>query len=281
MTRLFLDRNPSILVLALAQLDLEGDWDPDAHDRQMAGIYGEDDDAGDLEKPTWEDDIDITDIAPPEPDTNKKKRKDKKKRRNEGEEEDGVDVDAMDVDVLEAESSKGKKRKLADEDLDELYALDFNSMVGDMPTRFKYTPVLPQAYGLSAEELLLADDKDLNEYVGLRRVAAPYRKDKGRTWDAQRADKLKELRKKLGERNGDADDEKARVGTSDTKKRKGKKERQREKLITASTDTAQTGDEGDISHTEGVDHNANADEARPSKKRKRKHKKSSGIKEAD
>ena len=67
-----------------------------------------------------------------------------------------------------------------------------------MPTRFKYTPVISDTFGLSAEEILLADDKELNEYMSIKRLA-PYRvkgsKGKGVKWE-----KLKELREKKQKR---------------------------------------------------------------------------------
>ena len=57
-------------MVALQELDLEADWDPEAHDRQMRELYENDaaelgeDDVVYEEKPTWDDDIDITDIVP-------------------------------------------------------------------------------------------------------------------------------------------------------------------------------------------------------------------------
>lgn len=267
----------------------------------MAGIYGDDTVSGDevtAERPIWDDDIDVADIIPADSEVTRKKKRDKKKKKKAMEdEEEGVDVDDMDVDVLaaEAESSKGKKRKLADEDLDELYALDFNSMVGDMPTRFKYMPVLPQSYGLTPTEILLADDSELNEYVGLRKVAAPYRKDKGRTWDANRAEKLTELRKKVGERIGRGEGALDSSAGDAKKKRKGKKERQKEKLLVTSTTAGdnvvdrspfslEQEDGYSVPPLEGS-HNADigtsADDNRRSKKRKRKHNKIVDAQEAN
>jgi protein KRI1 len=118
----------------LQQLDLEGDWDPDAHDAQMSRVYGndEDEDNGDMEKPIWNDDINIDDIVPEM--SNKKKKKKKKSKQNETH-EDGVDLDEMDADakpLVDDEEWDGteemRKRKL-DEYMDELYGLEFNDMV--------------------------------------------------------------------------------------------------------------------------------------------------------
>ena len=140
-----------VLHAALQALDLEGDWDPDAHDRQMAELYANDaaefgaDDIIDDEKPTWDDDIDIGDIVPLEDEDDiggegsskkKKKKKKKKKGEDDGMDEGGVDVDEMDAEVerpaMDDEEWDGteemRKRKL-EEYMDEVYGLDFNDMV--------------------------------------------------------------------------------------------------------------------------------------------------------
>ncbi|KAG9080925.1 hypothetical protein FRC06_005997 [Ceratobasidium sp. 370] len=116
-----------------------------------------------------------------------------------------------------------RKQKL-DEHMDQIYDLDFNDMVGDMPTHFRYAKVEPTTHGLTPVEILMATDAELNSYVGLKRLA-PYRKEK---FDPRRPEKLKEFRKTLAARgvtdwSGDTE------GDARTKKRKGKKERQKEK----------------------------------------------------
>ena len=128
---------------ALQVLDLEGDWDPNAHDRQMAELYDETGDApaGDEEKPLWDDDIDIGDIYFSDDDqahgSSSKKDKTKKKKKNGNKaEEDGVNVDDMDADVQKVDDDEEwdgteemRKRKM-EEYMDEIYGLDFNDMVG-------------------------------------------------------------------------------------------------------------------------------------------------------
>jgi protein KRI1 len=123
-------------------LDLDGDWDPEAHDEKMANIYQieEDDDGQDGVKPSWDDDIDIDDIIPPYNTSEEKssKKKKSKKKRESAADQDGVDVDAMDADnpqhndYQEEEEWDGteemRKRKL-DEYMDELYGMEFNDMV--------------------------------------------------------------------------------------------------------------------------------------------------------
>ena len=103
-----------------------------------------------------------------------------------------------------------------------------------MPTRFHYTKVEPQHFGLSPAEILMATDAELNSYMGIKKYA-PYRKEgKGRNWDAQRSARLKELKNKLKERStGGA--QAVQQAMEKAKQRKGKKERMREKAAAAAT----------------------------------------------
>lgn len=119
----------------MQELDLEGDWDPDAHDKQMSKIYGADDDGVDEEKPTWDDDLDIADIVPEEAESSSKKKKKKKKKADEDQYEDGVDVDDIDADVEkqigdeEWDGTEETRKQKLDQYMDELYELEFNDVV--------------------------------------------------------------------------------------------------------------------------------------------------------
>ncbi|KAJ1968063.1 Ribosome biogenesis protein Kri1, partial [Dispira parvispora] len=68
-------------------------------------------------------------------------------------------------------TQKGNKHRKLNELLDEVYQLDYEDMIGDLPTRFRYRPVEQASYGLSPAEILLADDRDLNQHVGLSKLA--------------------------------------------------------------------------------------------------------------
>ncbi|KAH9006285.1 Krr1-domain-containing protein, partial [Lactarius hatsudake] len=238
---------------ALQALDLDGDWDATAHDRQMAAMLVETDGAGangDDEKPTWDDDIDIDHIAPRSEDEaqhpstsinvkGRKKAKKKEKKKARDVDVDGVDMDEMDADALEDGGNKwdevewdgteDMRKRVLDQYMEELYELEFNDMVAGMPTRFRYNTAAKSSYGLTPTEILLADDKDLNEYVGLKKLA-PYRKQRD-MWDARRGERLGEFKKKLSERAGVDLNESEHPNNA--KKRKGKKERMREKAAHA------------------------------------------------
>ena len=147
---IFDDRRGILVYAALEALDLDGDWDAEAHDRQMAAVLaladtdgvgtGEDDD-----KPTWDDDIDVDDIIPKEApltsavkERKKMKKKEKKKRMVE-DEANAVDVDEMDADVpraggsrwdeVEWDGTEEMRKRVLDQYLEEINELEFNDMV--------------------------------------------------------------------------------------------------------------------------------------------------------
>lgn len=310
--------------LALQALDLDADWDPIAHEKQMGALYGReggDEDSGyvDAEKPAWDDDIDIDDIAPDwndneagfshldagEGTSQKKKKKKKKKDVKDGDEAHaGVDVDMMDAerveesgqwDDVEWDGTEEMRKKVWDKYMEELDAMEFNDMVrllmfptyqpllnrdfqvGDLPTRFKYTPVQPDNFGLTPAEILLATDAELNSYVGLKKFA-PYRTKAERKWDNKRNERLQELRKGLKERGAYSiiEDMGSRDRGGDgekKKKRKGKKERMK-----AKADAEGGEDESEeklLGKRKSDELDAGAEDAasKESKKRRRRHKK--------
>ena len=44
------------------------------------------------------------------------------------------------------------------------------NILGDQVTKFKYRQVLPNSYGLDVQEILNAEDQQLNSWVSLKKV---------------------------------------------------------------------------------------------------------------
>eukprot|EP00798_Chlamydomonas_sp_ICE-L_P001660 gene1660-33055_t len=70
---------------------------------------------------------------------------------------------------------EGELQKL----LDEYYKLDYEDTVGGLRTRFRYKQVPSQQFGMSLEDVLRHSDKELNQVIGMKRLA-PYREDQAR-----------------------------------------------------------------------------------------------------
>ena len=255
-------------------------------------------------KPVWDDDIDITDIVPADKHDEayapggeaydpteagpsgkksraerkkdkKAKKKDKGKQReveeaevqeDEGgvfEEEPNFDMDMEEFDnIADPEERKRKVEQI----MDEYYKLDYEDVIGDLPTRFHYTSSLNPAgtsadpSGLSAMEILMATDAELNEFESLRKLA-PYR-GQGKEGGNKKRKKVKELRKRLAQRRWgdelpdpeteayhamqqqkkrkrDAADGEAAAPAGPPKKRMGKKERQKKQAAAGTDEVAE------------------------------------------
>ncbi|CAG8438802.1 8730_t:CDS:10 [Ambispora leptoticha] len=161
--------NPNV---GFDDVDLEEDFDPEKYDKRMNSVFNEDfyEQEDEDEKPEWDDDIDIDDIK------DRKKQKFNEKPRLDDE----------------------RKRKF-DEYLDEYYQLDYEDIVAGIPVRFKYAQVKPTSFGLTPAEIFLSDDRDLNEYIPLKKLA-PFRPASVVRKDLKKYSKKKRLqqfRKKL------------------------------------------------------------------------------------
>ncbi|SCV68517.1 BQ2448_638 [Microbotryum intermedium] len=210
----------------LDAIDLEADWDEAEHDRKMQEIYGDEYDQGEDQgfKPTWDDDIDIGDIQEVGDDElefahvgdeaiegqyddedeededdgegsgNKKSKR--QARRDARKKRKGRDEEGLPVELLEAARQGGDeaRKRVVDAMVDDYYALDYEDKVGGIATRFKYAKVEPTGYNLTAEEILLATDAELNQFMSLKKLAPYRRSDEDKVKASKQKKRLKELR---------------------------------------------------------------------------------------
>jgi protein KRI1 len=216
---------------------LEADWSDDQWDAEMAKRFGEsyydERDAGSgsdangakskkkVKKPKFDDDIDIKDLIPDFKD-------DEEERPDITLSSDEEDAGASDDEPTTSAPSKStKKRKaeradaksaarrdrrlienLVDSNLEYEAALAAKPKA---PTRFRYRETSPTTFGLTTRDILLADDTQLNEFAGLKKLAAFRDPDKKKK-DKKHLSKKARLRQWRKETFGDEDGPKGGFG---------------------------------------------------------------------
>ncbi|KAK3135231.1 hypothetical protein QOZ80_5BG0416370 [Eleusine coracana subsp. coracana] len=184
--------------------DLEEDFDPEEYDRKMQEMfndsYYEADDVDpefgsgeelDLDKPEFGSGEEM-DLEKPEFGNGKEMELEKPDFDKEDELlglPKGWDIDqftglpfireessAEDGKATEVKKISLKEKVELEKEMEEYYKLDYEDTIGDLKTRFKYKQVPPNSFGLSTLEILESDDRDLNQYVSMKKLA-PYREN--------------------------------------------------------------------------------------------------------
>uniref|UniRef100_A0A1Q3F2I6 Protein KRI1 homolog n=1 Tax=Culex tarsalis TaxID=7177 RepID=A0A1Q3F2I6_CULTA len=193
--------------MAIKEEDLESDFDPDEHDRRMQRMfddeyYGVDEGDQKPEFPDLDEELGIENY-------DREKEAITEEEYNDGPhcEDDDFVMDAdyeesqgkkdhkkdLQNELLEATSSRKKKKgkklsKFAEvlrkekplfdpEDektygqyIDEYYKLDYEDIIGDTPCRFKYVETVPNDFGLTVEEILMANTRELNRWASVKKT---------------------------------------------------------------------------------------------------------------
>jgi protein KRI1 len=203
-------------------------WEEEMRKRFGEAYYGDEDVENDeeqpghqsarkkrtLKKPKWDDDIDIGDIVPDFGD-------DEKPTFILSEDEGShTEVDAPEIngktgskkmskdykrERQESKKMARKERKIVELLVDEKLEMDTALLGGpSKKAGFRYRETSPVSYGLSARDILLASDSQLNEFVGLKKLAA-FRDPEKKRRDQKRLGKKARLRKWRHETFGDAE----------------------------------------------------------------------------
>ncbi|XP_018567968.1 protein KRI1 homolog [Anoplophora glabripennis] len=176
--------------------DIDGDFDPEAHDKRMQALFNDNYYQGpeeeqkpvfpeideELEIESWDkyeganedntqsiphcedDDFNMDCDYDPNSSTQNElieqtKRKKKRKRKS------------MVAEALSKPKPKfDPTDKTYEKYFDEYYKLNCEDIIGDIPCRFKYRTVVPNDFGLSTEEILLAKDRELNKWCSLKKA---------------------------------------------------------------------------------------------------------------
>lgn len=172
-------------------------------------------------KPTWDDDIDIQDLVPDFDDETDKKpefslsdiEEDVEMVEGEGEDQEESakskkkSKKAAKDEKKEAKAERRRLEALVDRELDlepSLLPTAGSSKTGHARTTFRYRETSPTTYGLTARDILMAEDKQLNEFAGLKKLAS-FRDEEKKRKDAKKLGKKARLRQWRRETFGSED----------------------------------------------------------------------------
>ncbi|PVI01960.1 Krr1-domain-containing protein [Periconia macrospinosa] len=221
---------------------LEGDWSDDQWDKEMRKRFGESyyEDTGvdsgsendgekrrKPKKPKFDDDIDIKDLIPEFKDDEDEKPEftlssddDDADEGDEDAEAGAENDDEEEISGKSKQSAKQRKRERAEaksaarrdrrlienlvDDSLKYEAAMASSTKKAPPTRFRYRETSPTSFGMTARDILLASDKQLNEFAGLKKLAS-FRDPAKKKKDKKHLSKKARLRQWRQETFGDAE----------------------------------------------------------------------------
>lgn len=177
---------------------LDDAWDDKEWEKEMEKRFGEeyyeDAEGGKKhpKKPEWDDDIDINDLIPDYEDGGEKVALES--GDEEDEEESGKKSKAQEKRDQKREARKDRLR--IDEAVDRNLDLDITLLPGATKknaTRFRYREASPESFGLTARDILMASDSQLNQFAGLKKLAS-FRDAEKKAKDSRKLGKKARLR---------------------------------------------------------------------------------------
>lgn len=160
---------------------LEGDWNDDEWNAQMQSRFGNDyyeekdnldldeeeaDESGKVKKPKWEDDLDIKDLVPDFVD-----ELDPLVDFVGSEKEDGGET-ILSTSKSDARRQAKRDRRILEALADQALPLDLEAGESTKDAiKFRYRETSPTSFGLTTLDILAADDAQLNQFVGLKKLA--------------------------------------------------------------------------------------------------------------
>ncbi|GAV30533.1 hypothetical protein PMKS-004047 [Pichia membranifaciens] len=177
------------------------EWDAKMNEIFNDEYYAEDDQT--LKKPEWDDDLGMEDENYGDDIEDEEVGKESEKPEKEMKDNSSV-VSSHKSEKKEQKLAKRQEKKKVKEVVERLVeskTLDILDEVQEERGRdkdkskysFKYREVSPESFGLTYNEIFQADDKDLNELIGLKKLA-PYRPHEKASKDKRKVTKSKNMR---------------------------------------------------------------------------------------
>ncbi|KAJ5834868.1 KRR1 interacting protein 1 [Penicillium robsamsonii] len=204
---------------------LDASWDDSNWESEMQKRFGEEYYAGEEgedseneggkkkkhpKKPTWDDDIDINDLIPDyEEEEEAKPTLELSEAEDEDDDEASGSKKKSKAEEKRMQKREARKDRLRIEDaVERNLDLDITLLPGATKknaTKFRYRETSPESFGLTARDILMADDTQLNKFAGLKKLAT-FREAEQKRRDQKKLGKkarLREWRKDtFGDENG-------------------------------------------------------------------------------
>eukprot|EP01029_Cantina_marsupialis_P018167 TRINITY_DN4146_c0_g1_i1.p1 TRINITY_DN4146_c0_g1~~TRINITY_DN4146_c0_g1_i1.p1 ORF type:complete len:611 (+),score=328.22 TRINITY_DN4146_c0_g1_i1:34-1866(+) len=224
-------------VSGLEEIDgkiLSDDFDPEAHEKMMQKLFNDEyyeaddedmnadsDDEAVMEKPKLDDLMNMPGMEDLKADLEEiEAGSDSEDDDSDDEQEENDDEDEpakKSESLRKAAPGRRRKKGLHSHSLEEIMDRDFEDIVAGQPVRFKYRSVKDSDFGISTDEILEAEDRILNQFVPLKKLA-PYRDEE---WEAMHGAK-KRFKYNL-KKQRELEEEKAKEASEPQKSKKSKK----------------------------------------------------------